>query len=94
MDDNTNSEGVRSSNEAKRSKQTSREDEHTSTCDGGSSRAAVPMNLEGCSVCAPHQQLLLFLFFFMPLHMALGDLSSKFITRFISETLAVKFFMC
>lgn len=53
MDDNTDSEGVRSSNEAKRSKQTSREDEHTSTCDGGSSRAAVPMNLEGCSVCAP-----------------------------------------
>jgi len=64
MDDNTDSEGVRSSNEAKRSKQTSREDEHTSTCDGGSSRAAVPMNLEGCSVCAPHQQLLLFLFLF------------------------------
>ncbi|KAG2557573.1 hypothetical protein PVAP13_8NG239504 [Panicum virgatum] len=49
MDDNTDSEGVRSSNEAKRSKQTSREDEHTSTCDGGSLRAAVPMNLEGCS---------------------------------------------
>jgi len=44
----------------------SQEDEHTSTCDGagGSSRAAVPMNLEGCSVCAPHQQLLLFLFLF------------------------------
>jgi len=41
----------------------SQEDEHTSTCDG-SSRAAVPMNLEGCSVCVPHQQLLLFLFLF------------------------------
>ncbi|KAG2567337.1 hypothetical protein PVAP13_7NG349466 [Panicum virgatum] len=50
MDDNTDSEGVRSSNEAKRSKQTSREDEHISTSDGGSSRAAVPMNLEGCSL--------------------------------------------
>ncbi|KAG2578241.1 hypothetical protein PVAP13_6NG186500 [Panicum virgatum] len=62
MDDNTDSEGVRSSNEDKRSKQTSRVNEHTSTSDGGSSRLSVPMNLKECLVCAraPQQQLLIF----------------------------------
>ena len=155
MDDNTDSEGVRSSNEAKRSNQTSRVSISFFTilyppC------AFFPLLLNNQIVpfmlCAwffyrdqvsnvtppPSSTFFLYLYvlrkmntqapvmapaalqerqcqwiwkdvqyvppinnccyfcfcFFMPLHMALGDLSSKFITRFISETLAVKFFMC